>query len=199
MPSKKPSKPLSAHDLGTDIVSSINSEFHTASDRAFAILGAAYMDTILEQLLRAIFVEDTEATERLLGISAPIGSNGARYNLAYSLALITKYERDDLKTIAEIRNYFAHSYHVVAFDSDDRARDLVLKMHFVKRRAMLQKDLASKAKIPAAAAGVANLKATPRELLRDAVIEFMISILPRVRDTRRVTAELWFAYPVASE
>ena len=157
------------------------------------------MDTILEQLLRAIFVEDTEATERLLGISAPIGSNGARYNLAYSLALITKYERDDLKTIAEIRNYFAHSYHVVAFDSDDRARDLVLKMHFVKRRAMLQKDLASKAKIPAAAAGVANLKATPRELLRDAVIEFMISILPRVRDTRRVTAELWFAYPVASE
>ncbi len=191
MPSKKSPRSVSL-ELGAGIVASVDSEFHAASDRAFAVLGAAYMDELLEELLRATFIEDAEATERLLGMTGPIGSNGARYNLAYSLALISKEERDDLKTIARIRNRFAHEYSAVGFDDDDEVRALVRKMHFVKRRAALQQGLVADAKTREAAASIASLKASSRELFRDAIIEFLVLVLPRVRDVRRAKVQVWF-------
>ena len=100
MPSKKSPRSVSALELGAGIVASVDSEFHAASDRAFAVLGAAYMDELLEELLRATFIEDAEATERLLGMTGPIGSNGARYNLAYSLASVRRNETISRRLLA---------------------------------------------------------------------------------------------------
>ena len=188
MPPKKTSATLSAEDLTQGILASFDSEFQSASDRSFAVLAAAYMDSILEQLLRKAFVSDSQATELLLGTTGPIGSNGARYNLAYSLGLIAGPERDDLKTIARIRNHFAHSYTATTFAADSHVRDLVQQMHFAKRREAIRQELVSNERIPDTPA-----KADARTIFRDSIIEFMVTLLPRVRDVRQANPSVWYA------
>ena len=190
MATKKPSKALDAQELAESIIHSFDSEFHSASDRSFAVLGAAYMDSILEQLLGAAFVADREATDRLLGTAGPIGSNGAKYSLAYSLGLITRSERDDLKTIADIRNHFAHKYSASTFTADDRVRDLVRKMHFAKRRAEFQSQSSTEPNDGRLTAG--STRTDSRVLFRDAVVEFLVTLLPRIRDVRRAEASMWY-------
>ena len=197
MPAKKVSIPPTAEDLTISILGSLDSEFHTSSDRSFAILAASYMDSILENLLRSAFVDDIKATEALLGTSGPIGSNGARYNLAYSLGLINKDERDDLKTIANIRNHFAHNYTATNFDTDDKVRDLVRDMHFAKERGELRKQIAGKDQAAIAAASIAAAKTSSRSLFHDAVLRFLVLLLPRIRDVRRANATIW--YPASSK
>src|SRR5712692_1846448 len=93
-----------AIEFGAEVMAAMEEEFHDAPDRVLAIVGAAYLDSMLEQLLRAVFVGDKENVDKLIGIRGPLGSNGSRYQLAYCLGLISAEERDDLKTIADIRN-----------------------------------------------------------------------------------------------
>ena len=77
-----------AEEIGIDIIGAMNDEFHHQSDRVVAIVGAAYLDSLLESLFRAVFVDDTEEASKLLRADAPLGSNGSRYQLAYCLGLI---------------------------------------------------------------------------------------------------------------
>ena len=56
----------SALEVGTDIISAMNAEFHDAPDRVIAIVGAAYLESLVEEILRAIFVEDDKAVSDLL-------------------------------------------------------------------------------------------------------------------------------------
>ena len=106
----KKSKAVGAEDLGVLILTSIDAEFRDCEDRVMAVVGAAYLDSIIEQLLRAAFMSDEEEADRLLAPDRPIGATGARYQLAYCLGLISRDQRDDLKTIAKVRNLFAHDY-----------------------------------------------------------------------------------------
>lgn len=192
MANKKAPKAKHVEDLAAEIIGSLDAEFHSASDRSFAVLAASYMDAIPEQTLRAAFIDDPDATELLLSVNGPIGSNGARYNLAYSLGLIDKHERDDLKTIAHIRNRFAHNYVTHTFDADDQVRDWVRGMNFARRRSVLQAELAAKAPSPADAAAIANLRQSARDIFRDSIIEFLVLLLPRLRDVRRAHQALWY-------
>lgn len=192
MSHKSAAKSLTAEEIAGQIIRSIDAEYHKAGDRAFAVLGAAYMDHILEQLLRAAFVDDQSATESLLGPQGPIGSNGARYNLAYAIGLIAKEERDDLKKIADIRNRFAHVYTAVDFESDDRIRDLVLGLHYTARRKTQQRGLAQQTTDKREAELIASLQPTPRQLFHGAVIDFLTLLLPRVREVRRASHRIWF-------
>ena len=93
----KKSKAVGAEDLGVQILTSIDAEFRDCEDRVMAVVGAAYLDSILEQLLRAAFMSDEEEADRLLAPDRPIGATGARYQLAYCLGLISRDQRDDLK------------------------------------------------------------------------------------------------------
>src|SRR5438132_7299919 len=101
-----------ALEIGADIVGAMQKEFHEAPDRVLAIVGAAYLDSLLEELLRSVFVENKEEADHLLSPDRALGSNGSRYQLAYCLGLIEKEQRDDLKMIARIRNAFAHQHDV---------------------------------------------------------------------------------------
>ena len=78
------------------------------SDRAAAILGAALLDAVLEELLLDVMVEGVKRDEIFEG-TAPLSSFSAKIRIAYSLGLISAQERRDLDRIRKIRNDFAHS------------------------------------------------------------------------------------------
>ena len=92
-------------------------EFQRESDRAAAVLSAAYLDELLKQLLLASFVDNSRTVTDLLGPNAALGSFGGRVNLAYALGLITKAEAGDLNLLRRIRNDFAHHLHGLSFNT----------------------------------------------------------------------------------
>jgi mannitol operon repressor len=81
-------------------------------------VGAAYLDSMLDPLLTAAFIQSAEDVERMLRPDGPLGSNGSRYQLCYCLGLITREQRDDLKIVAKIRNAFAHNFKPANFETD---------------------------------------------------------------------------------
>lgn len=105
----------------------LNSE---KSDRAAALVGAAFLDVRLEELLASFFIDNKEIFQQVLDPENPqsiIGSFGARITISYGLGLISKEECDDLRIIKNIRNRFAHGLHGLSF-SDDWIHDASLKL-----------------------------------------------------------------------
>ena len=95
-------------------------EFQNESDRAAAILGGAYLDDQLRDLLEAHFVHDEKRIPGLLnGPNAPLGTMSARIDLAYALGLLSLKECQDLGLIRKIRNTFAHGVFGHASDRID--------------------------------------------------------------------------------
>ena len=93
-------------------------EMSKESDRASAILGAAFLDYSLTELLTNSFVDDSVSIEKLLGVTsgnAPLGAFSARIELAYCLGLIPANIRHDLDIIRKVRNRFAHKLHGLSF------------------------------------------------------------------------------------
>jgi hypothetical protein len=99
------------------------------SERAAAIVGAAFLDTQLEHILTSFFVEDEREVGKLLKTERPIGTHGGRTSLAYCLGLIGPIVRDDLRLVGKIRNRFAHDLNA-SFEKDPvRNWCLLLKWH----------------------------------------------------------------------
>lgn len=86
------------------------------SNRGAALIGAAYLDDILEALLRCVFVD--QCADELLGINQPLGTFHARICLAYSVGLLSKHEYQDLEIVRGIRNDFAHLHDDLTFDNE---------------------------------------------------------------------------------
>lgn len=187
----KKSKAVGAEDLGVLILTSIDAEFRDCEDRVMAVVGAAYLDSIIEQLLRAAFMSDEEEADRLLAPDRPIGATGARYQLAYCLGLISRDQRDDLKTIAKVRNLFAHDYSIASLE-DERAKAIVKSLHFAKRREALRKSLSTGGRAEEKTTHLGPRTTEQRAVLRDAVFELFIGLLPKVRDVRRADHARWF-------
>ena len=80
----------------------------TEGDRSLAIIGAAFIDEELADLLRAFFVEDTKVADNLLSSNGGISAFGVRNQLTYVLGLIDEPTFNDIKLIQKIRNKFAH-------------------------------------------------------------------------------------------
>jgi len=92
------------------------------TDRGAAVVGGAWLDEQLRQLLAKRLIDKPDEVEELLGSLetgsyAPLGSFAARITAAYCMGLITEPMRNDLKTIAKIRNRFAHRLPGLTFDS----------------------------------------------------------------------------------
>jgi|SRR5882724_10301085 len=93
-------------------------EFRRESDRATALLGAAYLDEEILQLLTDFLVDDEDEVRELISTEKPLGAFGARIRAAYCMGLIAKSDFEDLKLIKTIRNEFAHSLHGLSFDEE---------------------------------------------------------------------------------
>lgn len=90
-------------------------EFQRESDRAAAVLAAAYLDDLLKQLLLASFVDDSKHCRGLVEPERALGSFSARISTCFAMGLITASERIDLDHLRWIRNRFAHKLHGLTF------------------------------------------------------------------------------------
>lgn len=85
------------------------------SPRAAAVLGPAYLDAMLEDLLLLTFVDGNTA-RMLVKPNRQLGSFAVRAELAYCLGLIAKAARTDLELLGNVRNIFAHRVEAHGFD-----------------------------------------------------------------------------------
>lgn len=108
----------------------LTNEFQDESERAAAVLAAAYLDHLLGELLTATMTAEPEEVEELLFQkgSGPLGTFSARIDTAYCLGLLSRDERRDLHLIRKIRNNFAHELTGMSFEGTqiiaNRCREL---------------------------------------------------------------------------
>ena len=81
--------------------------YHKETPRAAAILAGSYIEYFLGKYLKSFMRKDVDEKNIFEGFG-PFSTFAQRINTAYAFNLIAKQEKDDLNTIKEIRNYFAH-------------------------------------------------------------------------------------------
>lgn len=104
------------------------------TDRAAALLGAAYLDKYLADMFRVRLHED--APNRLFQAHGPLGEFAGKIDLAYSLGWLSADIWADLHTIRKIRNDFAHDpNHLLSFAAEsnrDRTATLRARAKWMK-------------------------------------------------------------------
>ena len=92
------------------IWSKLFNELGETNDRVTAIVGQAFLDECLRQLIAAFLIDSETYINKLLNEKGgrPLGSFGARVIAAYCLGLISEDEYHDLRRIQRIRNELAH-------------------------------------------------------------------------------------------
>lgn len=86
------------------------------TDRGASLIGAAFIDNVLESMFRAYFADDRKIVDELLNSNDLIGNLAVKGKLAYCLGLIGKENYEDINVIRKIRNEFAHLDKPVSFD-----------------------------------------------------------------------------------
>src|SRR5438067_6612381 len=99
------------------------------SDRSLAIVGAAFVDTVMEHILRNFLVAGEKEVGKLLKPDQTLGTFGSRLKLIYCLGLVGKIIRNDLRLLAKIRNRFAHDLRVSFEDESVRSWCRQFKWH----------------------------------------------------------------------
>jgi DNA-binding MltR family transcriptional regulator len=100
----------------------LNVELVNSSDRVAALIGASIIDLHLERLLASFFIEDEKEVRPLLSGKDPnaaLGTLSSRNRAAYCLGLISKVEFEDINTIRNIRNAFAHQLFDCSFQTPE--------------------------------------------------------------------------------
>ena len=98
------------------------------TDRGCALMAAAYLDSQLDELLRAVFIDDQKVVGALLQSERPLGSFSAKIDMAYSLGLLPADAYRDLHLIRKIRNEFGHRSEPITFNNPEisnRCRELI--------------------------------------------------------------------------
>ncbi len=90
-------------------------EFQGETDRAAVVLGAAYVDECLKQLMTGFLIDDSTKVANLL--EGALESFASRISASYCMGLISEDEYHDLQSIREIRNGFAHDLHGLSFST----------------------------------------------------------------------------------
>ena len=100
---------LEAHKL------EFKSLFECETDRGLALVGAAFLDDAVMELLRAFFVDDSKTVGE--AFETALSTFGNRCKIAYCLGLIGPDMFFDLNRIRKIRNDFAHAYSEIDFST----------------------------------------------------------------------------------
>lgn len=87
------------------------------SDRACALVASSFVEHSLINLLRAAFIDlnETEDDDIFSKNGSALGTFANRIDIAYALGLISKEQTNDLDTIRNIRNVFAHAVKDISF------------------------------------------------------------------------------------
>lgn len=92
-------------------------ELTKESDRGCALLAAAHLDFMLEQLLRKKLLGNKTHFKTLFGVTGPLGTFSSRIMICYSIGLISADILHDIQIIRKIRNDFGHSPSIINFDN----------------------------------------------------------------------------------
>jgi DNA-binding MltR family transcriptional regulator len=103
--------------------------YNTGDDRSIVIIGASFVDYVLEQILLAFFPNDETEVDTLLNYDQPLGTFGNKVRMIYCLGLIDGIVKDDLKLIGKIRNKFAHDLYASFEDDQIRSWCRQLRWH----------------------------------------------------------------------
>ncbi len=115
----------------------LDKEFAGASDRAAAVVAAAFLDELLNTLLQAAMVDGSFKQSELFQPAQPLGSFMAKVRLSMALGLIDESEKRRLALVAKIRNEFAHATADLSFTTHaiaDRCRELAFPIRLVAPR-----------------------------------------------------------------
>jgi len=104
-------------------------DYKEASDRAVAIVGPAFLDTLLREVLINFLVDDEREVERLLQPEGPLGTYGSRVTACYCLGLIGEIVKSDLRLVGKIRNRFAHDLYADFSDAQISGWCRALRWH----------------------------------------------------------------------
>ena len=103
-------------------------ELKEETDRAAAILVAAYIDSLLRAKLEALFCNgNSEIRKKLFEPQGAFGTFSAKVDSAYCLGWLEPSVFHDIGVIRKIRNEFAHRIHGVTFN-DSKIKALVCRM-----------------------------------------------------------------------
>ena len=94
-------------------------ELRNESDRGMVIMAAAFLDNLLESLLKATMIRDEKIAQSLIGKNGPLGSFHGRVQAAMAFGLLSQFEHHDLNAIREIRNDFAHVTKPASFKNSE--------------------------------------------------------------------------------
>ena len=92
------------------------------SDRSVAIEASVLLNMHLSQLLSTFMVDDPDEVDALLREERALGNFASRIRAAYTLGLISKDERDDLRIVQYIYHMFTNQMEGIAFD-DKKVRE----------------------------------------------------------------------------
>jgi|GEM_PF-1802399 len=115
-------------------------ELGKETDRGAALVAAAFLENVLETVLRAFFIDEQNVSKNKSVVrkvfNKYLESFTSRIDLAYCLGLIGPNAYYDLNLIRNIRNKFAHSYKSINFEDDEVKADcenLKTAKHFFDR------------------------------------------------------------------
>ena len=93
-------------------------ELGRESERATAILAAAWIDHLLERRLAQVFLHgNAEARAQLFGANGPFATFASKITAAFCAGWLDADVHHDLHVIRKIRNSFAHQIHGLSMES----------------------------------------------------------------------------------
>ena len=104
-------------------------DYGEASDRAVAIVGPAFLDTLLTGLLINFLIDDEKEVQKLMQPDGPLGTFGAKVSACYCLGLIGETIKSDLRLVAKVRNRFAHDIRANFSDEQIKSWCSALQWH----------------------------------------------------------------------
>jgi hypothetical protein len=90
-------------------------EMYQANDRTLAIMGVAYLETRLKEILQAFFIKDDVSNTLLNPLGGALATFATMTDVIFVCGLMYGGDRDLLKAMAVIRNAFAHNPYVKDF------------------------------------------------------------------------------------
>jgi hypothetical protein len=111
----------------------IYAEYRSLPPRELAIVSAAVLDVALAELLSLRLGDQDKESSDFLGLNgdgrAPVGSFGARIQLALLIGILTPEDAAILRAIKELRNIFAHRVRVNFLNPS--VIKITTKLHFL--------------------------------------------------------------------
>lgn len=95
----------------------VHNVVNNESDIACVLILTSYLDQCVASLLNNFLINKSNTVDKLLNPNGILGTFRARSELIYSLGLIPKSLFENLITIGQIRNRFAHSHLEVDFSN----------------------------------------------------------------------------------